>query len=256
MLKQIEIKADTVEAAINKAIAQLGLSRDEVGVEIISKEKRGFLGFGREPAHIRVSYSTSPAAPTKSFVEGLLVRLGVRADVVVTENHETNSISMELRGDGMGAVIGRRGGTLDAIQYLASIVANRTEEEHWHVTVDSENYRQKREASLVTLADKMAQKAIKYQKSVALEPMNSHERRIIHAALQNNTDVTTYSTGSEPNRKVIVAPAGLPRQRTNQPKARAEHAERTERTERTGSAHHHHHRRPRRAKKEAPKAAE
>lgn len=253
MLKQIEIKAETVDAAIAKAIAQLGLSRDDLEVEIISKEKRGFLGFGREPAHVRFSYQTSPAASTKSFVEGLLFRLGVKADVVVTEDHSSSTINFELRGDGMGAVIGRRGNTLDAIQYLASIIANRNEEEHWHVSVDSENYRQKREASLVALADKMAQKALKYQKSVALEPMNSHERRIIHAALQNNADVTTYSTGSEPNRKVIVAPAGLPRQRSNQPKSRA--SGQTAQEGKPSSGGHRHHRRPRRGgKKEAPKA--
>jgi spoIIIJ-associated protein len=109
----------------------------------------------------------------------------------------------------MGAVIGHRGDTLDALQYLTSIVANREEDDRWRITVDTENYRSKREGTLEALAQKTAQKALKYKKAVALEPMNPHERRIIHAALQEVEGVTTYSTGSEPNRKVIVAPEGM-----------------------------------------------
>ncbi|MEA4921647.1 MAG: RNA-binding cell elongation regulator Jag/EloR, partial [Clostridiaceae bacterium] len=129
-----------------------------------------------------------------------------------TENSEEKIINLELSGENMGAIIGRRGDTLDAFQYLTSIVTNKGEEERWRVTVDTENYRQKREAALVALANKTAQKALKYKKGVALEPMNPHERRIIHSALQDVEGVTTYSTGSEPNRKVIVAPADMPAQ--------------------------------------------
>ncbi|MBO4930197.1 MAG: KH domain-containing protein, partial [Clostridia bacterium] len=112
-------------------------------------------------------------------------------------------------GDNMNAVIGHHGDTLDAIQYLVNIVTNRKEDERWRVTVDTENYRAKREESLANLAHKTAQKALKYRKPVGLEPMNPHERRTIHATLQEVEGVTTYSVGTEPNRKVIVAPADM-----------------------------------------------
>jgi len=208
MVKSIEAKGDTIEAAVENALQLLGLDRDDVSVEVLKNPKSGFLGIGKEPAIVRVSYSTSPGERAKSFLEGLLIRFGTPAEVRMTEDTETNTISMELSGEKMGAVIGRRGDTLDAIQYLTNIVANRDEDERWRVVVDTENYRAKRENSLESLAEKTAQKVIKYRKSVALEPMNPHERRIIHSALQGNEAVTTYSIGSEPNRKVVVALAG------------------------------------------------
>lgn len=207
MIKVIEAKGDTIDAAIQNAIAQLGCERDDVSVEVINKPKSGFLGFGKEPAVIRATYQTSPGAKARDFLEGLLIRFGAPAHIEVQEDLEEKTIHLELSGDNMGAVIGRRGDTLDAFQYLTSIVTNRGEEDRWRVTVDTENYRAKREAALVALAHKTASKALKYKKSVALEPMNPHERRIIHSALQEVEGVTTYSTGNEPNRKVIVASA-------------------------------------------------
>lgn len=210
MIKVIEAKGDTIDAAIQNALDILGCDRDDVSVEVVNKPKSGFLGFGREPALVRVSFEASPAGKAKDFLAGLLVRFGTPADIQVSENAEEKTIHLELSGSNMGAVIGRRGDTLDAFQYLTSIVANKGEEDRWRVTVDTENYRAKREAALVALANKTAQKALKYKKSVALEPMNPHERRIIHSALQDVEGVTTYSTGSEPNRKVIIAPTDLP----------------------------------------------
>ncbi len=216
MIKKIESKADTIEGAINKALIQLGVTRDDVSVEVISKPKSGFLGIGKEPAVVSVTYSCSPADTARDFIEGLLVRMGVTANVDVSEDQENKLIRIELSGEHMNAVIGRRGDTLDAIQYLTSIIANREDEDdRWHILVDTENYRQKRENTLKNLADKTAAKALKYQKSIALEAMNAQERRIIHSRLQGNPAVTTYSVGSDPNRKVIVAPAGMPQQRSN-----------------------------------------
>ena len=206
MLKTIESKGDTIDAAIEKALLILGLDRDGVSVEVLQNPKAGFLGIGKEPAIVKVSYETSPMSKAKDFVDGLLYRFGTPADIEASENLSERTINLELSGDNMGAIIGRRGDTLDAIQHLASIVANRDEEERWRVTVDTEDYRAKRETALYALAEKTAQKALKYKKAVALEPMNPHERRMIHTALQETEGVTTYSTGSEPNRKVIVAP--------------------------------------------------
>ncbi len=208
MIKVIEAKGDTIEAALQNALAQLGLDRDDTSYdyEVVKRPKSGFLGFGKEPAVVKVTLEASPAGKAKDFLEGLLIRFGTPAEITVTEDAAEKTIHMELSGPNMGAVIGRRGDTLDALQYLTSIVTNKDEEDRWRVTVDTENYRAKRETSLVQLAKKTAQKALKHRKSVALEPMNPHERRIIHSALQEVEGVTTYSTGNEPNRKVIVAP--------------------------------------------------
>lgn len=208
MVKSVEAKGDSIEAAVENALQILGLDRDDVSVEVLKNPKSGFLGIGKEPAVVRVSYSTTPGDRAKSFLEGLLLRFGTPAEVRMTEDTESKTISMELSGDKMGAVIGRRGDTLDAIQYLTNIIANRDEDERWRVVVDTENYRAKRESSLEALAEKTAQKVLKYRRSVVLEPMNPHERRIIHSALQGNDAVTTYSIGSEPNRKVVVALPG------------------------------------------------
>jgi len=210
MRKVIETTGNTIDAAIENALLQLGCSRETEGVEIevIARPKSGFLGFGKEPAKVRVSVDGTPADVARKFLEGLLIRLGTPAQIEVAENRGDKEIHMDLSGDNMGAVIGRRGETLDALQYLTTIVANRAEDDRWRVVLDTENYRAKRQESLIALANKTAARVVKYQKAVALEPMNPHERRIIHAALQPNEAVTTYSTGNEPNRKVIVALAG------------------------------------------------
>lgn len=143
-------------------------------------------------------------ARVREFLGGLLERMGLKAEMEIGPR-EDGGIRVELSGNGMGAVIGRRGETLDAIQHLTNYVVNKGSEKHIHVSVDAENYRSKREESLVRLAEKMAEKAIKYKRSMALEPMNSYERHVIHTALQNYEGVTTSSTGTEPNRRVVVS---------------------------------------------------
>lgn len=208
MLKSIEAKGDSIDAAVESALQQLGMSRDDVSVEVLQTPKSGFFGLGREPAIVSVSYQASPAGKAKRFLEGLLVRFGTPAELRITEDFDQNNIHIELIGSNMGAIIGRRGETLDAIQYLTSLVTNRDEEDHWRVTLDTEGYREKREASLQELAKRTAQKAMKYKKPVALDPMNPQERRIIHACLQDYGGIMTYSIGSEPNRKVVIAPEG------------------------------------------------
>ena len=208
MVKTVEAKGDSIDAAVENALQLLGLHRDDVSVEVLQTPKSGFLGIGKEPAVVRVSYQTSPAAKARDFLEGLLVRFGTPAQIHVKDNFSESTLDIELTGENMGALIGRRGETLDAIQYLTGIVINREEEERWRVTIDTEGYRAKREESLEDLAKRTAAKALKYKKPVALEPMNPHERRIVHACLQEYEGVTTYSIGTEPNRKVIVSPEG------------------------------------------------
>ena len=238
MKKYLEKSAKTEDEALAAALAELGLERDDVSVEIVERAKSGFLGIGASPAVIRVEYEVpdapeaklkpaheaprpaekaeapaAPAAPkytegvkaaTESFLSGLLERMGVRAEITIRDR-ENGGLLVELSGPGMGAVIGRRGETLDAIQHLTNYAVNRGSEKRCHISVDAESYRAKREESLVRLAEKMAAKVVKYKRSMALEPMNSYERHVIHTALQNYEGVSTSSTGVEPNRRVVVS---------------------------------------------------
>lgn len=208
MTKFIEIEAPSIDSAVNIALEQLKMDRDSVTVEVLEKGKSGFLGFGAMPSKVRVSYEESYALTAKAFVDGLLLKMGINGEAFIDEASEDDHIRLDIRGEDMGAVIGRRGDTLDAIQYLTSLTVNRDLSEHVRVSIDTENYRQKREESLERLARKIAGKVVKYKKNMTLEPMNPYERRIIHAALQDFKGITTYSTGSEPNRRVVVALAG------------------------------------------------
>ena len=158
-------------------------------------------------------------AAIRTFLSGLLSRMGVDAEIEIGRR-ENGGINVRLSGDGMGAIIGRRGETLDAIQHLTNYVVNRGSDKHMHISVDAENYRSKREESLARLAEKMAEKAIKYKRSMAFEPMNSYERHVIHTALQNYEGVTTSSTGVEPNRRVVVSYVKPETPKTNKPQSR------------------------------------
>ena len=255
MLKTLEKSGKTEEAAIAAALEELGLDRDDVSVEIVERAKSGFLGIGASPAVVRVQYeapdeeletvaeaaaespaaapaeaqpAAAPAAPAadepesyariRAFVSGLLEHMGIQAEIEITAR-DNGGVNVNLSGSNMGAVIGRRGETLDAIQHLTNYAVNRGSDKHMHISVDAESYRAKREESLVRLAEKMAAKAIKYKRSMALEPMNSFERHVIHTALQDYEGVTTSSTGTEPNRRVVVS-YEKPQRTSNKPVSR------------------------------------
>ena len=158
-------------------------------------------------------------AAVRSFLSGLLERMGVEAVITLSER-EGGGILADLSGPGMGAVIGRRGETLDAIQHLTNYAVNHDSDKRLRISVDAENYRAKREESLVHLAEKMAEKAIRYKRSMALEPMNSYERHVIHTALQNYEGVTTASTGAEPNRRVVVSYVRTEEPKSHKPQTR------------------------------------
>lgn len=248
MLKWIETTGRNEEDAISAALAQLGMDRDEVSVEIIERAKSGFLGIGSAPAKVRVRYEgpdDEPAAPVSApqpeksccctladvevapaaapvktaneepatgdkaeaiaaFLTGLMQHMEVDAAPRITMG-EDGSYKVELVGENLGSLIGRRGETLDAIQQLTSYSVNRGASKRVRIHVDAENYRAKREESLERLAQKVAGKVVKYRRNVTLEPMNAYERHVIHTALQDYPDVTTYSTGTEPNRRTVVA---------------------------------------------------
>lgn len=144
-------------------------------------------------------------AAIREFLNGLFERMDIEADMEISRR-DNNGIDVKLSGEAMGAVIGRRGETLDAVQHLTNYVINKGNDKHMHISIDAEEYRAKREESLIHLAEKMAEKALKYKRAMALEPMNSYERHVIHTALQNYEGVTTASTGEEPNRRVVVTP--------------------------------------------------
>ena len=251
MIKFLEKSARTEEAAIAAALAELGMDRDDVSVEILERAKSGFLGIGASPAKVRVSYECpekevevpaavvkeeavaveKPAAPApvvdedpefaavRTFLTGLLERMGVKAELEFSRR-ENGGINVNLSGGNMGVIIGRRGETLDAIQHLTNYVVNKGSDKHMHISIDAEAYRSKREESLTKLAEKMAEKAIKYKRSMALEPMNSYERHVIHTALQNYPGVTTSSTGVEPNRRVVVSYVKGDQPTSNKPQSR------------------------------------
>ncbi len=202
----IEVTGKTEEEAIATALKQLGLERDEVSVELLERAKSGFLGIGGSPAKIRVTYMVEQSRKEKieTFLKGLLERLHSEAVPRVEETPEGN-FKVVLEGPHLGALIGRRGETLDAIQQITNYTVNRGEEKRVKIHIDAENYRKKREESLQRLAVKVAEKVLKYRKNVMLEPMNAYERHVIHTALQDWDDITTYSTGTEPNRRIVVA---------------------------------------------------
>lgn len=302
MMQYIDVSAKTEEEAIEKALAQLSMDRDEVSVEILERAKSGFLGIGATPATVRVSYDdgkaeekpavfqpeqrkskeereaeeaarkaekeererkaaearknapkpelpkdfqpevlqnksekkeprerkpreerprrepkvVAPAVPgeevhdekseqIRTFLTGLLQHMDSEAEVKVYEA-EKNRYKVILEGNALGALIGRRGETLDAIQQLTSYAVNRSgDKNRARVQVDAENYREKREQSLERLAEKMAAKVVKLRRNMTLEPMNAYERHVIHTALQDVKDVSTFSIGTEPNRRVVVA---------------------------------------------------
>lgn len=164
-------------------------------------------------------YTEGVKADTERFLRGLLERMGVKAEIEITDR-DNGGILVNLSGPGMGAVIGRRGETLDAIQHLTNYAVNRGSDKRCHISVDAESYRAKREESLVHLAEKMAAKVVKYKRSMALEPMNSYERHVIHTALQNFEGVSTSSTGTEPNRRVVVSYERPNKQDDTRPKSR------------------------------------
>ena len=224
MLKWIESTGKSEEAAIEAALQKLGMDRDEVSVEILERAKSGFLGIGSCPAKVKVSYEapdepeerptpaevTPPVAEVEkaeridAFLTGLLAQMGAEARPVIRMD-ENGTYQVELVGRELGGLIGRRGETLDAIQQLTGYAVNHGQSKRVRIHVDAEGYRAKREESLVRLAQKVAGKVVKYRRNVTLEPMNAYERHVIHTALQETPDITTYSIGTEPNRRTVVA---------------------------------------------------
>ncbi len=203
-MKTVESSGKTIDEAILMAVAQLGVQRDNLEIEILEEPVKGLFGLiGGRDARIRASIKKTMGDNAKEFLSELLDLMGVEAIIDVTESND--QINIELKGRGMGLLIGHRGETLDALQYLTSLVVNREGQEYKRITLDTENYRKKREETLKRWAKRLGYKVAKTRKKITLEPMNPFERRIIHAALQNDNYVRTYSEGEEPYRRVVIA---------------------------------------------------
>ena len=203
MTNTIEKTAKTKEEAIELALQELGVSIEEVEVEVIEEGSKGFLGLGSKDAVVKVSYNDSTEKRAERFLGGLFNILG--EEVKIDTKKDADTLAVELSGPDMGVVIGKRGETLDALQHLTSLVVNRGDLDFVKVSIDTENYREKRVKALQNLALKLAAKVARSGRNTSLEPMNAYERRIIHSTLQDHDVVTTYSVGQGVKRKVVIA---------------------------------------------------
>ena len=207
MMDMITVSAKTVNDAITQASLQLGVSSDRLQYEVIEKGSAGILGglIGAKPAVIRAKKIETIDDKATDFLKDVFGAMGLSVDVDVKMNDEEKEMEINLSGDEMGILIGKRGQTLDSLQYLVSLVVNKESEDYLRVKLDTENYRERRKETLETLAKNIAYKVKRTRRSVSLEPMNPYERRIIHSALQNDKYVFTRSEGEEPFRHVVIA---------------------------------------------------
>ncbi len=207
VLKEAIKEANTIEEAKQAAAAELGVAVDEMQFEVLQMPQKKTLGlFGGCPAKVRGFIETSPAKVAAAYLESILKGMGA-AEMSIDIKEEENACTLALQGEDLGFVIGRRGDTLDALQYLTGLVANRVDNAYYRVTIDIGNYREKREQALIGLAKKMAGQAARTGRKSSLEPMNPYERRIIHTTVQEIKGVTSWSVGSEPNRHVVIGPS-------------------------------------------------
>ena len=202
-MDEIRKTAKTVEEAIAAALAELGVSREETDITVIDEGTKAFLGmFGGKDAVVLVKKNFQPEREAESFLREIFLTMGLI--VKIKAEMKDKHLFMELTGDDMGILIGKRGQTLDALQYLVNLVVNKKSPYYISVMLDTENYRQRRRETLESLAFNLAKKVKHTRRNVVLEPMNPYERRIIHSALQNDRYVTTYSEGEEPYRNVVI----------------------------------------------------
>lgn len=200
----IEISAKNVDDAITQATVQLGITSDQLEYEVLDKGSTGFLGIGSKNAVIKARKKFSIDENVVEFLSSIFDAMKMEVEILVAVNEEEHLIEVELKGDDMGILIGKRGQTLDSLQYLTNLAINKHSDEYYKVKIDTEDYRKRRKETLENLAKNIAYKVKRTKRPVSLEPMNPFERRIIHSALQNDRYVTTHSEGDEPYRHVVV----------------------------------------------------
>lgn len=204
-VKTLEKKGKSVDEAIKAALDELGCEIDDVMIEVIEEPTKGLLGFvGKKPAVVRVTMREKPEEEARQIVEDILNRIKIDYKINRVE-YENGRIRINIVGKDMGLLIGRKGETLNSLQFIVGLIMNRKRDEKVRVILDVEDYRKKREQSLEALALRLSDKVKKTRKNVVMRPMSSQERRIVHTALQGDPQVTTYSMGDEPNRKVVIS---------------------------------------------------
>jgi spoIIIJ-associated protein len=204
-VREITASGQTVEEAVQSALEQLNTTKDQVEIDIIDEGKKGLLGlFGSKRAFVKVTLAKNKVEETQVYLSQVIANMNVEAEIKmdVVGNH----VNFELSGDNIAVLIGKRGQTLNALQYLLHLAINKDGKQFYTVSLDAEGYRQRRKDTLESLAGKMADKAVRLNKKVALEPMPSFERKIIHSALQSNKNINTYSDGVEPHRHIVIKP--------------------------------------------------
>jgi len=192
-------KGKTVDEAISKGLDEMGFSLDEVEIDIV-EDGSGMLGFSK--AKVLLTKKSGLGKRAEDFLSEVISKMGVATNLDIDETDE--SLKIDVVGNNLGVLIGHRGETLDALQYLTSLVVNKSNDDYKRIYLDAENYRQKRESALKKLAGKLAKKVLDTNRRVRLEPMNPYERRVIHATLQDYPKIKTYSKGEEPNRNVVI----------------------------------------------------
>ena len=201
-MEYIEVSAKTVDDAVTEALIKLGATSDQIEYEVVEKGSTGFLGIGSKAAVIKVRKKCSTEDVIREFLEKVFDAMELEVEIQITNSE--NNYSVELKGDEMGVLIGKRGQTLDSLQYLTNLAVNKNSDEYVKVKIDTEDYRKRRKETLENLAKNIAYKVKRTKRPVSLEPMNPFERRVIHSALQNDKFVTTHSEGEEPYRHVVV----------------------------------------------------
>lgn len=204
-MRKITVSGKTVDEAVQSAIRQLNTTRERISIEVLEEPQKGFLGLiGTKPAVVEVEIKPDAAEEAVTFLQDVTKNMGVSIEIDQVETKD--GLLLNLKGEGIGMLIGKRGQTLDSLQYLVNLVANKYSEQYMRIVLDAENYRERRKEALEQLAKRLGNKAVRTRKEVILEPMNALERKIIHTALQGVKGVKTYSEGVEPNRRIVVAP--------------------------------------------------
>lgn len=206
-MKKIVASGKTTEDAVKNGLAQLQVTEDRVKITVVEQPSRGLFGIGLigvKEAKVELELLPDPIGEAEQFLQEVATTMGLA--VSIDRKNTRDGIQLSVSGSGdLGMLIGRRGQTLDALQYLTNIVANRYSDSHVRVVLDAEDFRERRRKTLEELADRLAAKVIRSKKEVVLEPMSSHERKVIHARLQNHAKVRTFSKGDEPNRRIVIA---------------------------------------------------
>lgn len=201
----IEISAKTVEDAITEALIKLGTTSDKIEYEIIEKGSAGFLGIARKDAIIKVRKKNDLEDHIRDFLGKVFQAMDLEVQILIEKDEDGSMVNVDLKGSDMGVLIGKRGQTLDSLQYLTNLAINKNSEQYVKIKIDTEDYRKRRRDTLENLAKNIAYKVKRTRRSVSLEPMNPFERRVIHSTLQNDKFVTTHSEGEEPHRYVVVS---------------------------------------------------